>query len=83
MKVTATIRILLFARFRETAGRDMLELPHEATTADVLRRLRTEFPALTNLVDASRLARGDDFLQADEAIRPGDELALIPPVSGG
>ncbi len=40
-------------------------------------------PELAALRAVSRLARGDDFLPADAVLAPTDEIAVIPPVSGG
>jgi MoaE-MoaD fusion protein len=82
MKVT----VRLFAILRERAGRDSLEieLPDEATVGDALERLAAA-PGLAELVDrrSVRMAVNREFASSAAPIRPGDELALIPPISGG
>ena len=74
------VRVRLFAVLRERAGADRVdvELPDGATVA----RLREEVEAVTGpvpcLVAVNRRYAGDE-----EVLAPGDEVALVPPVSGG
>jgi MoaE-MoaD fusion protein len=74
------VRVLLFAGLRERAGRDQvdLELQDGARARDVLDELRA-------LTADSRvlLAVNQEYATSDVVLHPGDELALIPPVSGG
>jgi molybdopterin synthase catalytic subunit len=74
------IRVRLFAALRERAGSDEieLELPDGALVSDALDRVG----GLTGDVKAV-LAVNREYASADTALSPGDELALIPPVSGG
>jgi MoaE-MoaD fusion protein len=80
------IQVRLFAMLRERAGRDSLELelPDGATVADALERLERE-PGLDELLGRLpvRAARNREYVSEDERLEPGDELAVIPPVSGG
>jgi molybdenum cofactor biosynthesis protein MoaC/molybdopterin converting factor subunit 1 len=80
------IQVRLFAMLREGAGRDSLELelPEGATVADALALLSRE-PGLDDLLDRLpvRAARNREYVGDDEPLASGDELALIPPVSGG
>lgn len=75
----------MFARLREQTGTGMIELDLEpgATARSAYAALRARFPALE--VDQSRLrvARNQGFCEWDQALSDGDELAFIPPVSGG
>jgi molybdopterin synthase catalytic subunit len=75
-----TVSVRLFAGLRERAGRDVVEvdLPDGARVADALEALR-EVTAGTPCVMAVNRAYADEAT----VLRPGDELALIPPVSGG
>jgi molybdenum cofactor biosynthesis protein MoaC/molybdopterin converting factor subunit 1 len=81
-----TIQVRLFAMLRERAGRDSfeLELPEGATVGDAMALLGRE-PGLSELLGRLpvRAARNREYVDDDEALEPGDELALIPPVSGG
>jgi MoaE-MoaD fusion protein len=74
------VRIRLFAGLRERAGADEveLELPEGARVNDALERIRDLTAGVPVVMAVNReYARGDDPLST------GDELALIPPVSGG
>jgi MoaE-MoaD fusion protein len=74
------VRVRLFAALRERAGSDEieLELPEGALVSDALERMG----GLTGDVKAV-LAVNREYAAGDTALSPGDELALIPPVSGG
>ncbi len=81
-----TLSVRLFAMLRESAGSDSveIELPDRSTAADALRALARQ-PGLAEPLARLplRLAVNRAYADADTALRPGDELALIPPVSGG
>ncbi|MFN8217389.1 MAG: molybdenum cofactor biosynthesis protein MoaE [Solirubrobacterales bacterium] len=81
-----TLRVRLFAILRERAGREAVEveLPEGATVADVLAALERS-PGLGELLARMpvRMAVNREYASAATAIAPGDELALIPPISGG
>ena len=74
------VRVRLFAALRERAGSDEieLELPDGAVVSDALARM----DALTRDLRAV-MAVNQEYASDDTALHPGDELALIPPVSGG
>jgi len=79
------IRVRLFAIQRELAGtREVpLELSDGATIADAWEAMVARFPALAPGRDYVRFARNSAYTPATTALADGDELALIPPVSGG
>ncbi len=74
------VRVRLFAQLRERAGRDelWLDLPEGARVSDALAEV-SELAAGLPLV----LAVNRDYAKPDRALATGDELALVPPVSGG
>ena len=76
------VRLRLFAMLRERAGSGELELdlPEGASVADALAA--PQVAALAGDL-ACVLAVNREYAPADRILRPGDELALIPPVSGG
>ena len=76
MKVT----VRLFAILRQRAGRDTLELdlPDGARVADALAEVDDLAGGLKLVMAVNR-----EYAAADHPLAPGDELALIPPVSGG
>jgi len=76
------MRALLFARLRELAGTDAAEATG-TTVREAWDSLRARFPGLPADPGAIRAARNQDFVDWDAQVGPGDELAFIPPVSGG
>jgi molybdopterin converting factor subunit 1 len=80
------VRIRLFAILRERAGRDAVELrlSSGATVADALKALSDLEPLGELLARLPiQMAVNRDYATAETTLGPGDELALIPPVSGG
>ena len=81
-----TVNVRLFAILRERAGQDRitLELDPGATVDDALVALARE-PGLAEPLDrmAVAMAVNRDYASGDTELHAGDELALIPPVSGG
>ena len=79
------VRVRLFAIQRELAGtREVpLELPDGATIEDAWSALVDRHPALAPGRAFVRFARNADYADADTVLEDGDELAVIPPVSGG
>ena len=79
------IRIRLFAAFREAVGQSELtrDVPDAATAGQIVAQLRAEFPGLGPTVENAMLAANQDYVGPDFRLQEGDELALIPPVSGG
>jgi molybdopterin synthase catalytic subunit len=84
--VAVNVEVRLFAVLREQAGSDSLrlQLDEGATVADVLRRVGEE-PALGELLRRLpvRVAVNRDYAREDTVLHAEDELALIPPISGG
>lgn len=79
------ITVLLFAAAREAAGRGRLEVPPTPglTAGAVWERLVAEHPTLAPLSASISVAVNHRFRPKDTQIEPGDELAFLPPVSGG
>jgi molybdopterin converting factor subunit 1 len=79
------VRVLLFARAGDIAGRGVVEveLPAGATVAELRRRLGLEVPALANLVVRCGVAVEGEYAVDGDIVAEGAEVALIPPVSGG
>ena len=79
------VRVLLFAQAAALAGNDSCTWPiSEAQDAQMFWGwLLGLHPDLSALRCVCRLARNGEYLQEDGWIFPGDELAVLPPVSGG
>ena len=78
-----TIRVLFFAYLRERCGvrEATVELPAGATVDDLWRHLRARFDRLPPA--APRFAVNRVYVDKTHPLHDNDELALIPPVSGG
>ncbi len=78
-----TVRVLFFAYLRERCGvrEATLELAAGATVDDLWRALRTRFERLP--AEPPRFAVNRVYVDKTHPLHDNDELALIPPVSGG
>jgi molybdopterin synthase catalytic subunit len=81
------LQVRLFAVLRDRAGRDSLEIEvaEGATVAEALRALGETSEPLEEALEAMPvvMAVNRSYVGSDATLSPGDELALIPPVSGG
>ena len=79
------VTVRLFARLKDIAGVSELnrELAPGATTGAVWRDLAGEFPALAAYERSISTAVNADYARMDQVLREGDEVAFLPPVSGG
>lgn len=79
------IHVRYFAYYREQLGRgdEWVDLPEGADVATLWRRCTAEHPRLTGLWDATAVAINGAYAGRDAALRDGDEVAFLPPVSGG
>ena len=79
------ITVKLFALMREKAGTDTvyLELPDHVDITQALTVLQSQYPSLAPYLDNSRFVLQMEFVSPTTTLQAGDELALIPPVSGG
>jgi molybdopterin converting factor subunit 1 len=84
MAVAIAVRVRLFARLRELAGveTETLTLPVRSTVSDVYDAFRRAHPALPERAGV-RPALNQEFGDWDAEVADGDEVAFIPPVSGG
>ena len=79
-----TVDVLLFASYAETLGgpKVTIELRQGATVGDVLEQLR-RLPGAERLPPAPMIAVNHRYARREDAVAPGDEIAVIPPVAGG
>jgi molybdopterin converting factor subunit 1 len=75
----------LFARLRELTGASELSraVTDGSTAGDVWQALVREFPALAEYTHNISVAVNEEYAKASSAVREGDEVAFLPPVSGG
>jgi molybdopterin converting factor subunit 1 len=77
--------VLLFARLRDLAGTEATteEIREPATVRDVWCALERRYPALAPYGATVSAAVNAEYARPDAAVRAGDEVAFLPPVSGG
>ena len=80
-----TVQVLLFAQLKDRLGQSefFLTLPMGANGRHLMEALRERAPSARPLLEASRLAVGQEYVSWDHPLREADEVAIIPPVSGG
>lgn len=85
MSETVQITVKLFAAYQEAYGVPELSLdfPSGSTAAAVRDRLLQEHPELESFRDVTRFGVNLNFVDPDTPLQDGDEVVLIPPVSGG
>jgi MoaE-MoaD fusion protein len=79
------VRVLFFGLLRDVVGKaeDLLDVPEGATLDDVFKHYAATAPRLTELRKSIVLARNQQFSPGSTVVGNGDELAFLPPVSGG
>jgi molybdopterin converting factor subunit 1 len=83
--MTDRVTVRVFARLREIMGSEAVVVPVSggATVADLRRGLELLWPEARGVVSKSAIAVNNEYAEPDQRIAAGDEVALIPPVSGG
>ena len=79
------VTIRLFARLRDLAGEGELvrDVPPPATVRTVWQALVDEMPALSEYERTMSVAVNADYARMSASVQEGDEVAFLPPVSGG
>lgn len=79
------VSVLLFARLRELAGAAEFDcdVPAGATIQTVWQTAVSRYEALSGFSAAVSCARNEDFARMTSPVADGDQIAFLPPVSGG
>lgn len=77
------LTVRLFAAAAERVGRSAVELPLPVSVAALRRQLTDTWPSLRELLPRCAVAVNQEYATDDVGLQPGDEVAVIPPVSGG
>jgi molybdopterin synthase sulfur carrier subunit len=80
-----TVTVKLFAAYQEAYGVPelVLSVPSQTAVSAVRDRLIGEHPELQQWRDLTRFGINLEFVEPDTLLHDGDEVVLIPPVSGG
>jgi molybdopterin synthase catalytic subunit len=79
------INVRFFAILKDRTGESgtSLELPRDSTVATAIESVAKQFPDLARDCNRIAFAVNRSYVKSDYILTEGDELALIPPVSGG
>jgi molybdopterin converting factor subunit 1 len=79
------VKVLFFGRLRELTGlaEETRELSEGATLAQVFERCAERYPKLVGFRNSMVVSRNEEFAAWDTRVSAGDEIAFLPPVSGG
>ena len=79
------VRVLFFGVLRELAGHadESLTLPENATLGDLLNHLQQRTPRLREMMASTAMSVNEEYARPESTLKHGDEVALLPPVSGG
>lgn len=79
------VRVLFFGVLKELAGKaaDEVELPEGASVGDILQNYRSQIPKLGSVFASIALAVNQEYAGPETKLKADDEVALLPPVSGG
>ncbi len=78
------VRVLMFGALAEAAAKeDVVDLPEGATADDVVAAVRRRYPPAAGVLDRVCIAVNQEVVTGDHAVNAADEVALLPPMSGG
>ena len=79
------VKVIFFGRIRELVGRseEFEEVPEGATLADLFDRYAARYPRLAGFRSSLVASRNQEFAAWETPVASGDDIAFLPPVSGG
>jgi molybdopterin converting factor subunit 1 len=79
------VKVRLFARLRDIVGSSEVErdVAAGATAQTVWETLAAEYPELARYGEVSSCAVNEEYAKFTTPVKDGDEVAFLPPVSGG
>src|SRR5207253_1828451 len=79
------VRVIYFGMLKDAVGRQLeeVELPADSSLGDLLTDRITHTPVIDNFRTVLAFAINQEYAQLKDTLRDGDEVAMLPPVSGG
>lgn len=83
--MSVSVKVLFFGAAADRAGARQIEVPvdEEATLGELWPVLTDMYPGLTPMRDTLAFAVNSEYARMEDMVSPGDEVAVLPPVSGG
>jgi molybdopterin synthase sulfur carrier subunit len=81
--VRITVKFFAILRDRASTSETTLDVPPQSSVATAIETLSARFPAIAADLKRVAVAVNRSYVKRDALLHDGDELALIPPVSGG
>jgi molybdopterin synthase sulfur carrier subunit len=82
---TIRLNVLFFGRLKDAIGhaQESIEIPSDSRIEDLFAHCAARYPALAEHRTAIAVSRNREFAAWTTPLQPGDEIAFLPPVSGG
>jgi len=79
------VKVLFFASCRDLVGaaEREIDLPDGATVGNLMTEIASEHPRFGEMAPSLMVSVNQDYRERSDVLQDGDEVALIPPVSGG
>jgi molybdopterin converting factor subunit 1 len=78
------VDVLLFAALKDELGPQVsVDVDEPATVASLVRALEAAYPPIARFAGRAKAAVNETWARGTDAVRPGDTVALLPPVAGG
>jgi molybdopterin synthase catalytic subunit len=79
------VTVLYFASAKDASGKrkESIKLPEDTTIRELLLKISSVHPRITNILNRMQIAVNYKVVDVDAILKEADEVALLPPVSGG
>ena len=79
------VQVQFYSNLKELAGAStrLIEIPQGSRVADLLEAIYARAPALRAWDESILVGAGVEFVERDYALRPNEDIAIMPPVQGG
>jgi molybdopterin converting factor subunit 1 len=80
-----SINLLYFAFVKDKTGVefDLLDLPSDTSIKSLIKIILEKYPSLSNIIDMIKISVNYKIVDVDTILKDGDEIAFLPPISGG
>jgi molybdopterin converting factor subunit 1 len=85
MSSLISITILYFARVKDITGvkKETMELPLNTSIKKLLAKISLSYPDIKSILNVVKISVNYKMIDMNTILKDGDEVALLPPVSGG